>query len=172
MSRRKGRSSPNTTAIDLVIVAATLIAGAAMTASARAEPSVSESWSYYSVTGSDLPTLRREMAAKGPNGYWAYAEWYVKWSASCRVSVKLTYTMPALSDGSDLSPRDRGKWDSMITALKAHEEQHGAHGLAAGREIEAANCVKPRRIIRKWNQADKRLDRETDHGARTGVTLD
>ena len=44
-------------------------------------------------TTGQLEFWREEMRRKGPDGFWAYTRWYIKWSREC--SVRLTITYPA-----------------------------------------------------------------------------
>ena len=111
------------------------------------------------------------MKRKGPNGYWAYAKWFVRWTSKCKVIVTLNYTFPEWTNSST-GPQDlQVKWEKMTRALKKHEENHGLHGIKAGREIVANKCRNGRAIIRKWANQDKIYDRNTAHGKKEGVRL-
>jgi predicted secreted Zn-dependent protease len=88
------------------------------------------------------------------------------------VDLEVTYTLPRHSNLRELPAGIRRDWSKMRAALKAHEEQHGAHGIAAAHEIADADCAEAKAIIRKYNLADLRLDRMTQHGLTQGVRLD
>jgi predicted secreted Zn-dependent protease len=113
--------------------------------------------------------LIQQMQADGPNGYWAYTEWFVRWTAECEVSVEIVYTLPEHSDPDAMDWDLRESWDGMLQALTEHEEQHGQHGLNAAAEIEAAECWGGQQIIDEWAQEDKIFDADTNHGALEGV---
>lgn len=137
-----------------------------------AGPDISEKISYYTVAGSSLPELRREMFLNGPDGFWAYTSWWVSWDATCRVDARVSIEMPRLATPEHLTAAEYNTWQSMLVSLLAHERKHGANGISAAKEIAAASCVDAQQIIRKWNQKDRILDQRTDHGAREGVELD
>ncbi|MCC6561749.1 MAG: DUF922 domain-containing protein [Xanthomonadales bacterium] len=86
---------------------------------------------------------------------------------------------------------DRGlvhRWDRMLEALTRHEARHRELGreaavavLQALREVTtASDCDKlrrridgvARRIVRRFREANRRFDRDTDFGIRDGVRLD
>lgn len=136
-----------------------------------AAPKVSETTRTYGVSATSVRGLLNEMNARGPRGYWAYTSWNVRWSGSCAVEVKVTYTLPKHTNPRAMPADLQREWARMLKALTAHERLHGAHGIKAGREIDQARCRNPQAIIRKYNRADLRLDRETRHGRTQGVTL-
>lgn len=140
--------------------------------SATAAPRISEVMEYYTVNGTSARALRNEMSRKGPRRFWAYTRWEVRWSAACQVSVRVVYTMPRHENLDALSPQLRRSLIRMFERLEAHERLHGANGINAAREIKDANCRKARKIIRKYNRADRELDRRTDHGRKQGVVLE
>jgi predicted secreted Zn-dependent protease len=79
------------------------------------------------------------------------------------------------------------RWQQFADALKRHEDDHKDHGLAAGKEIEAAllaakpesNCEDlaaaansvAEAIVTKYQKVDQDYDRKTDHGRSQGATL-
>lgn len=174
-SHLKAHLSRSITATDMRGFTAFLfaaMASLAWTVPVLSKPSISTNTTYYEVSGQTGAELRRQMGALGPEGYWAYTEWWVEWSRSCQLSVTIDYTMPKLADRNTLPAGLLQKWDIMIAALIAHEEQHGQHGIEAAMEIERKGCNGAYQIIRFWNNQDILFDRETDHGAHQGVTLD
>ncbi|MDU8927935.1 DUF922 domain-containing protein [Alisedimentitalea sp. MJ-SS2] len=139
--------------------------------SVDAKPKVSVVNKTYLVDATTVQGLRKQMKQRGPKGHWAYTDWYVKWSGSCKLSVKITYTMPRHKNEGKLDPALRKRWKAMVRALKAHEEKHGAHGVQAAREIEKTRCANGDAVIKKWNKQDKVLDKRTKHGKTEGVVL-
>jgi len=126
----------------------------------------------YDIAGSTAEELKDAMAQNGPHGYWAYTTWYVRWSASCEISVQINYTMPRWLDRDAAAPALREEWDRMMKNLWRHERGHAEHGFKAASEIEASHCAgDPHRITDKWAEEDKVFDEKTDHGARQGVRL-
>jgi predicted secreted Zn-dependent protease len=155
----------------------TMIAAAALAAALpagllAAPPLERVETAYYDVTGQTADELRRQMSKKGPNGFWAYTRWYVRWSETCRVDLEISFTLPRLSDRNRVPLPLRSRWDSMLEKLIAHEEQHAEHGRAAAREVAAANCKNARAIIKSWAAEDKAYDKRTRHGSTEGVDLD
>jgi len=126
---------------------------------------------FYAVSGKTGRDLKTQMKRKGPNGYWAYTKWYVEWTADCKVSLAITYTMPKLANRAQVPQPVRDRWDKMVVALKKHEEGHGKNAKSAAVEIAAAKCANTDSIIKKWNRADVQYDAKTDHGFTEGVVL-
>lgn len=149
--------------LTLVLVLAASFAGAA--------PKTSETVKYYTVSGTNLATLRSEMERLGPEGFWGYTRWWITWSRDCEIDLEITITMPQLDPSANLSQRDKRVWDAMIGALLRHEQMHAEHGRQAAAEMVASECEAPRRVIRKWAERDRILDRDTQHGTTQGVVL-
>ncbi|WP_245706522.1 DUF922 domain-containing protein [Ruegeria marina] len=137
----------------------------------EAKPQVSIEHKTYSVDATTAKDLVRQMDQRGPNEFWAYTDWYVNWTGSCDLSVRITYTMPKHKNEAKLDPALRKSWKSFTDALKKHEEKHGAHGIQAAREIEETNCADGNAVIKKWSNQDNVLDKRTDHGKKEGVVL-
>lgn len=133
------------------------------------KPNVIESRQYYTVMGSTVPEITRSMKKNGPNGYWGYTHWYVKWDGACRITVTIKYTMPKLANRSKVSENILKRWDTMIAKLKAHEKNHGQHGINAAKEIKAGQCKSSYFILWKWNIQDTIYDLTTNHGEKEGV---
>lgn len=140
-------------------------------APAFAAPKITQSTKFYTVSATSPAALRREMARKGPKGFWGYTRWNIRWSASCQVEVHVTYSLPQHINLQSLSPEVRTKFKRMLANLQAHEKLHGQNGINAAREIDRANCRGAQSIIRKYNRADVALDKRSKHGARDGVVL-
>ncbi|MCP5095503.1 MAG: DUF922 domain-containing Zn-dependent protease [Chloroflexi bacterium] len=111
------------------------------------------------------------MKRKGPKGYWAYAKWNIRWSGTCRVTLKINYTMPRWKNKNNAPKRLQKSWNKMIINLKRHEEGHGLHGINAANAIVKAKCNGSNRIITKWAKQDKVFDKKTGHGRKQGVVL-
>lgn len=136
-----------------------------------AKPSVSIKEQSYSVDALTADGILDQMRKRGPRGHWAYTDWYVKWTGSCKTSVSITYTMPRHRNEAKLDPALRKRWKAMLAALRKHEEKHGQHGIKAAREIESAKCANGDALIRKWADQDRVLDKRTGHGRREGVVF-
>ena len=79
------------------------------------------------------------------------------------------------------------RWQQFTDALKRHEDGHKDHGVAAGREIEAAllaakpasNCEDlaasansaADAIVKNYQKLDQEYDRKTGHGRTQGAAL-
>lgn len=127
---------------------------------------------YYNIKGKTTQQLKRQMREFGPNGYWAYVNWYVNWKTrSCRVSLRIVYTYPRWANINQAPKSTQQKWRRMISALKKHEKGHARHGVEAAREINKNNCRNPKADINKWAEQDKIYDQRTKHGLIQGVKL-
>ena len=141
-------------------------------ATAEAKPKITVTTEYYTVTGSTIEELRKQMTAKGPKGFWAYAEWRVNWSAQCVVNLRITYTYPRWTNREKASPKLRAHWDKFIANLITHEKGHGTHGRNAAAEIDKTRCMKdPVGIARRWSNQDIIYDKKTSHGATQGAVF-
>ena len=104
-----------------------------------AKPTVKVSTEYYEIDGRTRDELREEMRTKGPNGYFGWTNWYIRWTGGCDVSVEVTYTMPKLKSPDGISAKLKESFDTFYDALLMHEENHGSHGISAANEIKAFN---------------------------------
>ena len=155
-----------------LLFAAIAVASFVGAAAALAAPKVTVNTSYYPISGRSTSDLIEQMRQRGPNGFWAYTRWYVRWTGDCRVSVSIDYTYPQWTDRDRAPPYTRRLWDKMMTARRRHEEGHGRHGLNAAAEVEKSRCAgDPRAITRKWAARDKAYDARTAHGRKEGVVL-
>ncbi|SFE14184.1 Predicted secreted Zn-dependent protease [Sulfitobacter brevis] len=136
-----------------------------------AEPKVSQQTKVYEVTATSVNGLIEQMNKRGPRGYWAFTEWHVRWSRSCKLEVDVAYILPQHANPSAMPAQVRRKFDAMLTALTQHEAQHGLHSIQAAREIEADKCQNGDAIIRRYNAADIAFDAQTNHGVKDGATL-
>ncbi len=138
---------------------------------AEAKPSVSTKTYYYDVSGGSAADIRQDLRENGPNGYWAYTNWYVSWTGSCQITVEIDITLPRLVDRERLPKSYLVAWDNMIRVLTEHENQHAQHGINAANEIEDSDCRRAYAIIDHWAEQDRILDRETQNGNLQGVEL-
>ncbi|MEQ8291983.1 MAG: DUF922 domain-containing protein [Roseovarius sp.] len=136
---------------------------------ALANPTIKESWESYPVDGTSAAEILFQMAIRGPEGYWAYAQWYVRWSGTCEVRVRIEYMMPRHVNPALLDEPLRLSWEKMVGALRRHEAQHGAHEVGAAKELVATDCRDGNAIVARWSEKDRIYDRETDHGRFEGV---
>ena len=136
-----------------------------------AKPKVKVATEYYEIEGTTRDALRTQMKEKGPNGYFGWTSWYVRWTGSCQVSVEVNYIMPKLKSSDEISDKLKESFDTFYAALLAHEERHGSHGISAAEEIEASRCKDGNAIIEKWVAEDVKFDKETFHGQTEGVIL-
>ncbi len=138
---------------------------------ALAAPKVTEKVEHYLVSATTLRGIKNEMKAKGPNGYWAEARWLVTMSGRCDLQVEITYTLPKHKNPQAMSANVRAMFDKMQANLIAHEKQHGQNGINAAKEAARSGCKNTARIMKKYNKADRDLDRRTRHGRTDGVRL-
>jgi predicted secreted Zn-dependent protease len=129
---------------------------AVITLRAAAEPVISESTSYYDISGSTPAQLVAQMGELGPTDekgdrrFWAYTKWFVNWRFTSRrsatgclidtvsVSLEINYTYPRWRNEEAANEPVRNAWSQMMAALERHERQHGQHGLDAAHEVERA----------------------------------
>lgn len=140
-------------------------------APSEASPTVTETIRYYNVTATSALGLKREMRAKGPKGFWGHTRWKIRWTAGCRVTARIIYTLPRHARPDAMAPALREAFDEMVGNLAAHERLHGQNGRNAAIEIDQARCRGTSAIIKKYNEADRLLDHRTGHGATQGVVL-
>jgi predicted secreted Zn-dependent protease len=183
----------------------TFAAGLAVLAiQAFAEPLTRVHTSYYYVAGTSATVLAAQFDQKGPVGedgkrYPAKTRWDVQWkfnhdqkgetcgARDVTVAIGVAQNLPKWS-GEDKGPEAlRKRWEKFAAALKKHEDEHKAHGIKAGEEIEAAlQAIKPasncedldkaanaagEKVIEKYRKRDQELDRSTDNGRKQGATL-
>jgi len=147
------------------------VVGLSFGQTAWSKPKVTETITYYEISGDTAAELRAQMKTKGPNGYWGYSRWYVRWSGSCKLSVTVDITMPKLKNPENVPAGLVQKFDKMYAALLTHEKNHGQHGISAAEEIEANRCKNGNAIIDKWAAEDVTYDKRTNHGETEGVVL-
>ncbi|MCG7493907.1 DUF922 domain-containing protein [Thalassobius sp. Cn5-15] len=156
-----------------ILLSAVLWAAAGVSAAADPTPlkGGDEEIRYYDVSSLKLHNIRRELTRKGPRGYWAYAQWWVSWTAQCEVTLTLTIDMPRHTRLDDMPADLRREWLRMTDALLKHERMHLDHGRQAAAAVAADKCQTPYEIIDHWAAEDVELDRRTNHGRADGVYL-
>ncbi len=136
-----------------------------------ANPTIKTNWKYYNISGSTSKELIAAMRQKGPNGFWAFARWSIRWTGKCQVSLKINYTLPRWKNKNSGPKQLQANWNKMVAALKKHEQLHGLNGINAAKEIVKTKCKNGDQTISKWANQDKVLDRKTDNGQNQGVVL-
>lgn len=169
-----------------------------------AEPLVRMHTSYYYVDGPSATILAAQIDQNGPTGadgkrYAAKTKWDVQWKfrheqsgVTCSltevaVAIGIAQTLPKWRGEAKGAAALKTRWQKFVDALKRHEDGHKDHGLAAGKEIEAAllaakpasNCEDlaaaansvAEAIVTKYQKLDQDYDRKTDHGRSQGATL-
>lgn len=164
---RSNRSITVTRQFAISVLCAALFCGT----QAWANPTIRENWITYSVDGRSSAEVLSQMRFRGPNGFWAYTRWSVRWSASCKVDLEITYTMPQHTNPAALPRNVLARWKRMHAALVAHERKHGQHGINAAHELVANACRNGNAIIARWAEQDRVLDRRTRHGETEGVVF-
>lgn len=177
-----------------------LVLGLGAAATVRAEVEESVEYEHYGVDASEGP-LRQALTAASPiredgKTFHGHTQWFVKWrywwdedDYGCeinRVAVDFdaTITLPELEYASD---DNQALFDEYIEALDEHELGHVQNGRDAAYEVDAelmelgamdscaeleteANAL-GRRIVKRYNQADRDYDKETGHGRTQGAWL-
>ena len=156
-------------------------------------------YEYYGVKGNTNYELASSMEKNGPNGYWAYTVWRVDWkypfsqgsggytTGPVEVKVAVTITLPKWDPPADASPELVKKWDSLVSALRTHEEGHRDIGVAAGQRIvKALEALPPSPsrealeqsadqvasgMIEDGQSQDASYDASTGHGESQGATF-
>ena len=169
-----------------------------------AEPLVRVHTSYYYVDGPSATVLAAQIEQNGPPGadgkrYAGKTKWDVQWKfkheqhgGTCEmkevaVAVGVVQTLPKWRSEKKGVAALKTRWQQFTDALKRHEDGHKDHGIAAGKEIEAAllaakpasNCEDlaasansaADAIVNKYQKLDQEYDRKTGHGRSEGAVL-
>jgi len=169
-----------------------------------AEPLMRVHTSYYYVDGPSATVLAAQIEQKGPpdadgKRYAGKTKWDVQWKfkheqhgVTCEmkevaVAVGVAQTLPRWRSEKKGVAALKTRWQQFTDALKRHEDGHKDHGVAAGREIEAAllaakpasNCEDlaaransaADAIVKKYQKLDQEYDRKTGHGRSEGAVL-
>jgi predicted secreted Zn-dependent protease len=143
---------------------------------------------YYDITGSTEQDLRRQMTARGPEGYDAFTRWNIRWNwpgmgaADCRlkeaeVSYEVTVTFPRWIPTSEAAPELVIKWNRYVRALADHEQLHVDNVVkrfpAVVAAIQNATCLTAetaaQAALSPIRQFDAQYDLNTDHGRSQGA---
>ena len=168
------------------------------------EPLVRVHTSYYYVDGPSATVLAAQIEQNGPRGadgkrYVGKTKWDVQWKfkheqsgVTCEmkevaVAVGVAQTLPKWRSEKKGVAALKTRWQQFTDALKRHEDGHKDHGIAAGKEIEAAllaakpasNCEDLAAsansaadvIVKKYQKLDQEYDRKTGHGRTQGAAL-
>ena len=120
----------------------------------RAEPTIKETVSYYSVDGATAAEIRADINRRGPlskvdgTRYAGLTNWRVSWNFSFRngdrgcaitattVSVDIEIQMPSLVKSASHSPELVRAFAEYSKNLLLHERGHAENGIDTGRRIE------------------------------------
>ena len=183
----------------------TLIAFLALLKSpAVAVPSVQTAVEYYQVEGTSSREISNSLNRNTPirrngkifRGNTRYdVRWNFRWrqrANSCRMdsvetNLDIKYTLPKLKNAGSLSLHLQQKWSSYMTALIAHEYEHGEIALDMAYVIEeeilhiepAKTCQEleananrlGHQIVQEFKEIQADFDRRTNHGATEGVVF-
>lgn len=168
---------------------------------ASAAPKVSESVSYYNVSGKTPQEVRTSLNQNGPTDksgkrFDAVTNWYVNWNynfnktakncaiATASLNVKVEIKMPRLTtDNATL----RQSFDTYTAKLMVHEKGHGKIGVDIASRIETEMAKLPAEatcdamakagnklgqdLVKVANQQDIAYDASTKHGATQGAVF-
>ena len=160
--------------------------------------------SYYYVDGASASVLAAQIDRTGPAGadgkrYAGKTKWDVQWKfnhdqrgETCTikqvaVAIGIAQTLPKWRGEAKGAAALRTRWRQFVEALARHEDGHKQHGVAAGKEVEAAlmaakpagNCedlaaaanAAAEAIVQRYQKLDEDYDRKTGHGRSQGATL-
>lgn len=186
------------------VVAAWGVLGFITAAPVPADPLIRMHTSYYYVDGSSATVLAAQIDQNGPpdaggKRYAGITKWDVQWKfkheqqgVACTmkgvaVAVGIAQTLPKWRGEAKGAPALKTRWQQFADALARHEDGHKQHGLAAGKEIEAAllaakpasNCEDlavaansaAEAIVKRYQKLDEDYDHKTGHGRSQGATL-
>lgn len=162
------------------------------TGGASVYPDATMQGDYYDIRGTTLEALRREVAKKGPEGWWGMASTRMTYrittrqtAAGCaidtvRASADSRVRLPRWVNRAEAPAAVQDQWDSMIRTLDLHERGHVQISLDGARELERsildmseeASCELINAEAKKRHDAvairvrerQVTYDRETEHG--------
>jgi predicted secreted Zn-dependent protease len=157
-------------------------------------PSAEVKTEYYDIRGTTWEELKREIDAKGPEGWWGTAQSSIgykiglredKASGQCiphsiQATVASKVRLPAWANRFEGNTRLQGYWDNVLRTLDLHERGHVKISFEGAQEIERAlKAIAPRadcselmgeadRTVREIRERVARrqamYDDATDHG--------
>ena len=123
------------------------------TRSRREAPELHRSNAFYEIGGFTFRDVRREIYYRSPKRISnmvavAWCRWEISWvihtrqdETLCRINaidtrVDVSITMPRWVNYASAETGMKEAWDTYYKSVLAHEEAHGNHGIAAGRDIQ------------------------------------
>ena len=162
------------------------------TGGATAYTSTSMSVKHYDIRGVTADELRREIDAKGPEGFWGTASTRIRYRFTLRptqegcavdkvdVTADSTVRLPQWSNRHEGSVPVQDWWDRAYRSLDHHERGHVRISLDGARELERSVRATPPRpsceetqadaerrgtaMLRETDRLQKAYDRETNNG--------
>lgn len=162
------------------------------TGGATAYTSTSMSVKHYEIRGATADDLRREIDAKGPEGFWGTASTRIRYRFTLRptpegcavdkveVSADSTVRLPQWANRHQGAVPVQDWWDRAYRSLDHHERGHVRISLEGARELERSVRATPPRaaceetqaeaerrgaaMLRETDRLQKAYDRETNHG--------
>jgi predicted secreted Zn-dependent protease len=135
------------------------------------------------------------MLASGPKdekgtARFAYTAWTVRWQwpkgpdvAQTRIECSARITLPKHATPENLSPALLAQWQGLVTRITAHEHRHVSHVEEGAPKIlerlrrsaahktltsKEANEI-AHNVLLEIQEADRRYDRDTEHGKSEGT---
>jgi predicted secreted Zn-dependent protease len=159
-----------------------------------------EYYSIYGSTATELRNemSTKSSIKQSGNTYDAYTSWVVNWRFSWNVnngqcaitsvksSVDVNFTLPKWENSNSAAVNLKQRWKHYYNALIAHENGHKDFGINAAKEVEkrlsvlsAKNCSSlkskanslGKKIIDKYVIAEKKYDKNTNHGMKDGAVF-
>lgn len=98
-------------------------------------------------------------------------------TVTAKLHAKVVLEMPVWNDRAKGTPKEKGFWDGMIAKLRAHEDRHVAivfeQGDKLAKDLIGKDISLLAGMVTACNAAiataQKKLDTDTDHGAKAGV---
>lgn len=161
---------------------------------AAVNPTATMANEYYDVRGLTFADLRREIDAKGPEGWWGAATTRIAFHVDTRMTregcvvqdVHATASsrvrLPRWANRHEAMRQVQEQWDSAFRSLDLHERGHVRISLETARDVErviraippepsceALEAEAKRRgdeLAAREGELQARYDRDTDHGRR------
>ncbi len=120
------------------------------TGGASVYPDASTANDYYDIRGTTIADLRREIQAKGPEGWWGVAHTRTTYRIatrqaddgcsvdSVRASADAKVRLPRWVNRHEGSRAAQDEWDSVFRTLDLHERGHVQISLDGAKELERA----------------------------------
>jgi predicted secreted Zn-dependent protease len=159
---------------------------------ATAYTSTSMQVQHYEIRGTSAADLRREIDARGPEGFWGTASTRIRYRFTLRpapegcavdkveVTADSTVRLPQWANRHQGAVPVQDWWDRAYRSLDHHERGHVQISLDGARDLERSVRATPPRVsceetqaeaekrgeaaLRQVNLLQKNYDRETNHG--------